>query len=73
MQRARREASGTEPVATGCHAPASDPRYADLRDKLRESVDQAVELSRAALLRLVPRILGDLVRSAAVPGTEARP
>lgn len=73
-QRAR-QASGAQQrlVTTGCHAPASDPRYADLQDKLRESVDRAVELSRAALHRMVPRILGDLVRSVPAPGTETGP
>lgn len=63
----------SEQVTAACHAPASDPRYADLQDKVRESVDRAVELSRAALYRLVPRILGDLARSAVAAGSEARP
>jgi hypothetical protein len=53
------------------HAPPSAAIYAELREKLRQSVDTAMELSRAALLRVVQRILGDLARSAAVARTEA--
>jgi hypothetical protein len=45
--------------------------YAELQEKLRQSVDTAMELSRAALLRVVPRILGDLARSAAMARTKA--
>ena len=63
----------TERVTVTGHAPASDAKYADLQDKVRESVDRAIDLSRAALHRLVPRILGDLARSAATSGTEVRP
>lgn len=60
-------------VTTSCHAPASDARYADLQDKLHESLDRAVEVSRAGLHRLVAKILGDLARSAAATGTDGRP
>ena len=63
----------TERVTAACHAPASDAKYADLQDKVRESVDRAIDLSRAALHRLVRRILDDLARSAATSGTEVRP
>lgn len=74
-QRGRQETESEEKrsVTTGCHAPACDPKYAGLRDKMRESVDRAVELSRAALHRLMPQILEDLARSVAATGTEGRP
>lgn len=57
-------------MTAACHAPACDAKYVDFQEKLRESVDRAVELSRAALYRLVPRILGDFARSAATIRTE---
>jgi hypothetical protein len=60
-------------VTAPCHAPASDEDYAELQEKVRESVDRAVELSRAALYRLVPKIFGDFARSAAAARTEAGP
>jgi hypothetical protein len=53
-----------------CHAPVSDDKYAELQDKVRESVDRAMELSRAALYRLVPKIFGDFTRFAATGRTE---
>jgi hypothetical protein len=53
-----------------CHAPASDDKYAELQDKVRESVDRAMELSRAALYRMMTKILGDFTRFATAGRTE---
>ncbi len=60
-------------VTAICHAPASDSRYAEWQEKVRETVDRVVDLSRATLYRLVPRILGDLARSEIAARTEGGP
>jgi hypothetical protein len=71
-RQAEKSAEGGR-VTGSCHALASDAKYAELHDKVRESVDRAVALSRAALYRLVPRILADFARSEAAVRTEAGP
>lgn len=77
-RRAERRARGTaqraarEPDPAACHVPASDGISLELHRKVRQSVDRAFDLSRAAFHRLVPKILEDLVRSVAKPGTESR-
>ena len=74
-KRQRQGEKGAEggSVTAPCHAPTSDEKYVELQDKMRESVDRAVELSRAALYRLVPRILGDFARSGAAARPEGGP
>lgn len=74
-RRERQAEKGAESgsVTAPCHAPASDAKYVELQDKMRESVDRAVELSRAALYRLMPRILGDFARKVAAARPEGGP
>lgn len=66
----QRAGGGESPATVTRHAPPSAAMYAELQEKLRQSVDTAMELSRAALLRVVQRILGDIARSAAAARTE---
>jgi hypothetical protein len=56
--RARRRGSGAGPP--GCHAPASASKSADLLEKVLESWDRAVAMSRASLERRMLAILRDL-------------
>ena len=61
--RERRRRATTAPAATGppgCHAPASASNCADLVEKMLESWDRAVAMSRASLERRMPMILRDL-------------
>jgi hypothetical protein len=60
--RAQRQAEAAKTQATGrpCHAPASDGKSAELAEKVLESWDRAVAMSRASLERRMARILRDL-------------
>lgn len=67
--RERRRGAERAPAGTGppvCHAPPSAPKPADFAEKMLESWDRAVAMSRASLVRGMPAILRDL---AAFSGT----
>jgi len=55
--RRRAEAAKSPPTGPPCHAPASDAKSAELAEKVLESWDRAVTLSRASLERRMPAIL----------------
>jgi len=77
--RAGRRARGPDesgakgPAPTACHAPTSDAISAELQQKMRESVDRAFDLSRAAILRCLPKILGNFAQFETKRGTESGP
>lgn len=48
-QRARRERQRAE--APSCHAPASTPKSAEMAEKVLESWDEVIAMSRASLRR----------------------
>jgi len=66
----RREAGGAGGGASdACHAPPSTPKPADVLEKLLESWDTAVALSRATLTRKLPAVLRGLVPAAGTAET----
>ena len=61
----RREAAGAGDTAeAACHAPPSVSKAADVLEKLLESWDTAMALSRATLTRKLPAVLRGLVPAA---------
>lgn len=50
-QRERRALQAAATASTGCHAPASAPNPTELMEKVLESWDGAVAMSRASLQR----------------------
>jgi hypothetical protein len=59
----RQERAGPSAAAT-CHAPPSARKAADVLEKLLESWDTAMALSRATLTRKLPAVLRGLVPAA---------
>jgi hypothetical protein len=59
----RREAAGPS-AAAACHAPPSARKAVDVLEKLLESWDTAMALSRATLSRKLPAVLRGLVPAA---------
>jgi hypothetical protein len=68
MLRERRASS-----VAGCHAPASPPKAAQWAEKLLDSWDTAVALSRASLQRRIVAILRTLESCAGTKRAEAAP
>jgi hypothetical protein len=60
QQAGRQEDAADTPVTGGCHAPASGRIGAELHEKVLESWDRAVALSRASLQRRMEGILRGL-------------
>jgi hypothetical protein len=59
--RQRRREAADPRVAEACHAPPSARKAADVLEKLLESWDTAMALSRATLTRKLPAVLRGLV------------
>ena len=72
-ERLRQQAHRDRLRQDECHAPPSVAKLPDLREEIREMVDEALALSRTTLERGLPRILA---RAGPFPWTEmagARP
>ena len=65
--RQRRAAGGA--AREGCHAPPSCSKPTEVLAELLESFDEATALSRATLVRKMPRIIRELLPAAVLSGT----